>query len=232
MIRLNLWSSNYSARRRKTHGGVRDSVPAPATPSPQPTVPPGETTPPVPTTSSAPSAGGGRRPSSTEELFAPAFASRFPPAAVVAPAASPALRPSPAAPSAGPLPAPGSGWPRRRAEVRKPLHLAIELLHRDRNGPEFAIGADLSPSGAYVLAEQVLAPRDRVLLRFRLPWTDDHYAFLGEVVRVQPPLEDETDVLYGYGVRFLDVQPNESEHLRDELHDLPPVVDWSPGLAN
>ncbi|MBI5502077.1 MAG: PilZ domain-containing protein [Deltaproteobacteria bacterium] len=112
--------------------------------------------------------------------------------------------------------------------MRKPLHIGVELLRRGHDNPEFAIGADLSPSGALVFSDAALDPSDYVVLRFRLPWSDDRYAFLSEVVRVQPAPEEETGALFGFGLRFLDVSPSERLGLRQELQDLPPAVPWVP----
>jgi len=232
MIRSSQWSlrPNQRGRRRSTAPGVDEERTTPA-PSRM-----GLSS--ASRTSSAPLP---RASSSTEELFAPPFAIAEPgeesAAATPTPSSSSEVSTLAATPAAGlpaasgtqvqSLPPPWAERPSQRAEVRKPVHIGIELLHRTRGGPEFAVGADLSPAGAYILSDDVLAPQERLLIRFRLPWADDEYSFLGEVVRVQPVRADELGAHYGYGLQFLDVMPSEGARLREELRDLPPAVDWT-----
>ena len=187
-----------------------------------PSTPPAdaETTSPAPkAVSSAPSSPPEGRPRDTGELFAPLFTPREAQAAAGTTPAETA-RPVPAQVAVGPI--------RRRSEIRKPLHIGIELIRQGVPDPEFAIGADLSPSGALVLSDAELDPKDYVVIRFRLPWSDERFAFLSQVVRVQPAPEEDLGALYGFGIRFLDVTPDERTQLRQELEELPPVAAWVP----
>ena len=165
-----------------------------------------ETTSPVPrVVSSGPSSPPGDHPRDTTDLFAPLFSAREEQAVATA-ASDGSARRVPAQVAVGPL--------HRRAEIRKPLHIGLELIRQGVPDPQFAIGADLSPSGALVLADAGLDPKDYVVIRFRLPWSDERFAFLSQVVRVQPAPDQESGALHGFGIRFLDVTPAERTHLR------------------
>jgi hypothetical protein len=124
--------------------------------------------------------------------------------------------------------APSLREPNRRVEARRPVHIGFELLRRDRMEPEFAVAADLSSCGAFLLVDSRLPLGDVVRVSFVLPWSNQRYGFLARVVRIQRAKADEIGALFGFGLEFVNGTEIERERLRRELQGIPPMRPFAP----
>ncbi|MBI5485693.1 MAG: PilZ domain-containing protein [Deltaproteobacteria bacterium] len=145
-------------------------------------------------------------------------------------------RPRTTARGLAPVPPPGSmhvvraegGRLYRRAEVRRPVHVGVELVRGGQREAEFAVGADLTPDGLFLLADSRLPLGDLVRVSFVLPWSSEQYTFLGRVVRIQRARPDETGALFGFGLEFLGGTEAERSSLREALRGIPPALPYAP----
>lgn len=167
----------------------------------------------------------GTRPAATRPSGAPL--SPFPP------------RPQTAARGSAPVPPPASSAsspaqssrPYRRSEVRRPVHVGVQLVRSGQLEPEFAIGADLTPDGVLLLCDSRLPLGDLVRVSFVIPWSREEYTFLAKVVRIQRARADELGALFGFGLEFIGGSDTDRASLREALRGIPPALPYAP-LAN
>lgn len=126
-----------------------------------------------------------------------------------------------------PMPARGVNRPAwvmralQREDQRKAVSVVIELVRKGMEHTLRAIGANLSATGAFILAEGDFAPAEHLVVNFRLPWSGSAYSFFSEVIHVEPGPRGDFSPSGGFGVEFLDSSPGERARLRAELAMLP-----------
>jgi len=69
---------------------------------------------------------------------------------------------------------------------------------------------NISQSGLYLTVRRILRGGAALRLSFLLPGTDSEIQVLGEVVRIQTLVGG----LYGYGIQFLEAQPESLQALK------------------
>jgi hypothetical protein len=102
--------------------------------------------------------------------------------------------------------------PDRRRSRRLPVSLTIEL--KDAYGFSFQAARDLSPGGAFFDRAIPHPVGQRLAVSFTLPTDPKPFVCMGEVVNVP----DQTR--FGMGVRFLDLEPGETERLASLIRQL------------
>lgn len=116
---------------------------------------------------------------------------------------------------------------KQRFEMRRSIHIPVEIVTAMWDEPIWFRTSDLTPRGAFVESEFLPNTGDHLVCSFDLGLGSSpqyNYCFFGEVTRVNLLRRLVDRGRPGFGVRFLDTTPIERLKIRNALRGLPPPV--------
>ncbi len=120
---------------------------------------------------------------------------------------------------------------KNRFELRRSIHIPIEVITSMWDEPLIFQTGDLTPRGAYVISDLMPERGEHIVCSFNLldnSFQGREYCFFGEVTRVNLFRRFIERGRPGFGVRFLDTTPLDRLRIRDILRLLPPPAPATP----
>ena len=112
----------------------------------------------------------------------------------------------------------------KRSIIRRASIVPTEVMSPYWRAPLDLVAADISPSGMYLISDNLPRIGEFVFCTFGLVGAEDEYRLLTKVKRLNFHRRKTDRIRPGFGVQFLGVDERDREKLHRALQGLPPPI--------